>query len=190
KTLAASRSSAAFVSEMEERIRQLLADMVNGRVLPKHEADALRASMIELVRAEALPKYRRNPNDALRILDKLKAYGYTQLEPERASLEAARSAKFPPPPAAAWPELAELRMAAAEHPDACSIGSPVQSVYFAKELEEDGLALPEDLLAVYAWADTFDLSCLAATHVPVFSLLPPQSIDISDANEGYPRRAA
>jgi hypothetical protein len=190
KTLAASRSSAAFVSEMEERIRQLLADMVDGRVLPKHEANALRASMIALVRSEALPKYAgRNPNDALRILDKLKAFGYTQLEQERAGLEAARAAKFPPPPAATWPELAELRMAAAAHPDACRIGAPGQNVYFAKELDEDGVALPEDLLALYAWADTFDLSCIVASYLPVFSFLP-QSLDISDADEGYPRRAA
>lgn len=191
KTLAASRGPAAFVAEMEERIRQLLADMVDGRVLPKEEAAAIRASMIDLVRSEALPRFAgRNPNDALRILDKLKAYGFTQLEGERAALEAARAAKFPPPPAAAWPELVELRAAAASHSDICSIGSPVQSIYFAKELEEDGLALPNELLALYAWADGFDLSCSAATHVPVFSFLPSQSIDVSDAQEGYRRRAA
>lgn len=190
KTLAASRSSVAFVAEMEERLRQLRADMVDGRVLPKPEADALRESMVELVRSEALPKFAgRNPNDALRVLDKLKAYGYTQLERERAAFEAARAAKFPPPPAAVWPELTELRMAAGAHPDACRIGPPGQNVYFAKELEEDGVALPEDLLALYAWADTFDLSCLVATYVPVFSFLP-QSLDVSDAEEGYPRRAA
>ena len=191
KTLAASRSSAAFVKEMEERIRQLLADMVDGRVLPKHEADVLRASIVDLVRSEALAKFAgRNPNDALRILDTLRAYGHTQLEGERATLEAARAAKFPPPPAAEWPELAEVCAAAAQHSGLCSVGSPVQSIYFAKELEEDGLPLPHELLALYAWADGFDLSCLSATHVPVFSFVPSQSIDISDAEDGYPRRAA
>jgi hypothetical protein len=35
KTLAGSRASAKFVGEMEARIRQLPADMVDGRVLPK-----------------------------------------------------------------------------------------------------------------------------------------------------------
>jgi hypothetical protein len=190
-TLAASRSSVAFVNEMEERIRQLRADMVDGRVLPKPEADALRAAMIELVRSEALRRFaERNPNDALRILDKLKAYGFIQLEEERPRLEAARAARFPPPPPPAWPELVELRAAAEHHVDVCEVGSPVQSIYFAKELEEDGLPLPEELLALYASCDGFDLSCLAATHVPVFSLLPSHSIDVSDAAEGYPRRVA
>lgn len=191
KTLAASRSSVAFVTEMEERIRQLLANMVDGMVLPRHEADSLRASIIDLVRSEALTKFAaRNPDDALRILDKLRAYGYTQVESERADLEAARSAKFPPPPAVAWPELTELAAAAERHSDICRIGSPVQNMYFAKKLEEDGVSLPDELLALYAWADGFDLSCLATTHVPVFSFLPSQSIDISAAKEGYPLRAA
>jgi len=190
RTLAACRSSVAFVNEMEERIRQLRADMVDGRVLPKGEADGLRASLIELVRTEALAKYAgTSESDALRVLDKLKAYGYTQLEGERAPLEIARAAKFPPPLAAAWPELADLRAAASRHPSVCSIASPVQSLYFAKELAEDGLPLPEELLTLYAWADGFDLSCMVATHVPVFSFLPSQSIDVSDAEEGYPRRA-
>jgi len=112
-----------------------------------------------------------------------------QLEGEREPLEAARAAKFPPPLAAAWPELSELQATVARNSDVCSIGSPVQSIYFAKEFEEDGLPLPGELLALYAWADGFDLSCLT-TRVPVFSLLPSQSIDVSDAGEGYPRRAA
>lgn len=191
KTLVASRNSDAFVKEMESRIRQLQADMVDGRVLPRQEADALRASMIELVRSEALNRLAgRNPTDALRVLDKLKAYGFTQLEGDRPRLEAAWAAKFPPPSPATWPELAELRAAAEQHADVCKIGSPIRSISFAKELEEDGLPLPEELLALYASCDGFDLSCLAATHVPVFSLLPSQSIDSSDAEEGYPRRAA
>jgi hypothetical protein len=189
RTLAASRSSVAFVDEMEGRIRQLLADMVDGRVLPKGEAEGLRASLIELVRTEALAKYAGQTSDALRVLDTLKAYGYTQLEGARVPLEIARAAKFPPPQPAAWPELADLRAAASRHPSVCSIAAPVRSVYFADELAEDGLPLPDELLALYAWADGFDLSCMVATHVPVFSLLPGQSIDVSDAEAGYPRRA-
>ena len=190
-TLSASRSSSAFVEELGNRLHQLISDMVDGRVLPKHEANALRASIVELVRSEALPKFgSRNPNDALLVLDKLKAYGFTQLEGERPQLEAARASKFPPPPPATWPEIAEIRAAAEQHPGVCSLGSPVQSIYFAKELEEDGLLLPDELVSLYASCDGFDLSCVAATHVPVFSLLPSGSIDTSDEEDGYPRRAA
>ncbi len=147
--------------------------------------------MMELVRSEALPKFaERNPNDALRVLDKLKAYGWTQLEGQRGALEAARAAKFPPPPPATWPELDELREAAKQHPEVCTVSPPAHSIYFVKELEEERLYLPDELPALYAWSDGFDLSCLAATYVPVFSLLPSQSIDVSEAEEGYPRRAA
>lgn len=189
--LAASRSSAAFVEELGSRVHQLVANMVDGRVLPKAEADALRAAILELVRTEALPKFAgKTPDDALRILDKLKAYGWAQLESERAPLVAARASKFPPPPAATWPELAELRAAAERRPEVCTLGAPVDNVYFARELEGDGLPLPEDLLALYAFADGFDLSCVAAPYVPVFSLLPSVSIDTSDGDRGYPRRAA
>jgi hypothetical protein len=191
KTLAGSRSSAAFVGEMEGRIRQLLADMVDGRCLPKPEADALRGAIIELVRTEALAKFAaRNPRDALAVLDKLKAYGFAQLEGERSRLNAALAAEFPPPAPATWPELAELQTAAKQHPDACKIGPLIESVYFAQQLEEEGLALPEDLVALYAWADSFDLSCVVATYLPVFSLAPPLSLDASEAEEGYPRRQA
>jgi len=190
RTLVTSRSSSAFVDELENRIRQLMADMVDGRVLPKQEADALRVSMLDLVRSEALTKFAdRNPSDALRILDKLKAYGFTQLENERPKLQAARASTFPPPPPADWPEISQLRAAADQHPDVCSVGSPVQSVYFAKELQDDGIALPDELLGLYAACDGFDLSCLSARHVPVFSLLPVQSIDISEQADAYPRRA-
>ena len=190
RTLVASRSSSVFVDEMENRIRQLMADMVDGRVLPKQEADALRASMLDLVRSEALTKFAdRNPDDALRILDKLKAYGFTQLENERPKLEAARASKFPPPPPVDWPEISELRAAAEQHPDVCSVGAPIQSVYFVKALQDDGIALPDELLGLYAACDGFDLSCLSTRHVAVFSLLPVQSIDISEAADAYPRRA-
>lgn len=190
KTLVASRSSTTFVGEMGERIHQLVADMVDGRVLPKREADALRVSIVDFVRSEALVKFAGKPNDALAILDKLKAYGYTQLEGERPQLNAALAAGFPPPPPATWPELIELRAAAEQHPDACRIGLPVQSIYFAKQLEEEGLHLPEELLALYAWCDSFDLSCVGATYLPVFSLPRPLSLDVSEEEDGYPRRQA
>jgi hypothetical protein len=190
RTLASPRSPSAFAEELESRVRQLLADMVDGRVLPRPEANALRASIVELVRIEALPKLAiRNPDDALRVLDKLKAYGFTQLEGERPQLEAARAAKFPPPPAITWPELAELHAAAQRHPDACSVAPGIRSAYFVKELQNDGISLPDQLPALYAACNGFDLSCVGAPHIPVFSLLPSESVDIFDEKDGYPRRA-
>jgi len=189
--LTTSRTASAFIEVLENRIRQLIADMVDGRVLPKPEANALRASVIELVAREALPKLRaRSPNDALRVLDRLKAYGFAQLESERPSLERARASRFPAPRALSWPELAELRAAAEAHPDVCKLGSPVDSIYFAKELKDDGILLPDEVLGLYAACDGFDLSCLAVPQVPVFSLLPAAAIDTSDEGDGYPRRAA
>jgi len=191
ETLATSRSASDFIEALESRLRQLVADMVDGRVLPKPEADALRTSVIELIAKEAIPKLRtRSPNDALRVLDKLKAYGIAQIESERPSLERERAARFPPPPAASWPEVAELRAVAELQPDVCELGSPVDSIYFAKELKDDGLLIPGELLEMYAACDGFDLSCLVSKHVPVFSLLPAVSIDASDEGDGYPRRAA
>lgn len=190
RALIAARGSSAFIAEMETRIRQLMVDMVDGRVLPRQEADSLRASLLDLVRSEALTKFAdRNPNDALRILDKLKAYGFTQLENERPKLEVARASKLPAPPPADWPEISELRAAADQHPDMCSLGAPVPSVYFAKELKDDGIVLPDELLRLYAACDGFDLSCLSARDVPVFSLLSVRAIDISEETDAYPRRA-
>jgi hypothetical protein len=69
------------------------------------------------------------------------------------------------------------------------MGAPVANSHFAKELEDDGLLLPDDLLGLYAACDGFDLSCVAATHqLPVFSMLPSESIDVSEEEDGYPRR--
>ncbi|WP_394844856.1 hypothetical protein LZC95_48395 [Pendulispora brunnea] len=159
--------------------------------MPKHEVDILRTSLIELVRVEALPAFAlRNPNDALRLLDVLKAYGYTQLEGVRSDIERSRAAKFPPPLPATWPELETLRVAAVQHPDACRISPPAQSGYFAEELKADGLLLPEGLLELYAWADGFDISLAVEPNLPVFGLLPAASIDESDESGQYPRRAA
>jgi hypothetical protein len=189
--LRGARSAAPFAGELESRIRQLAADMVDGRLLPKPEADALRSSILELVRSEALPQLaRRNPSDALRVLDKLKAYGFAQLEAERPRLEAARAAKFPPPAPASWSEIVELRDAAQNRPEACKVAPAVENIHFARELADEGLPLPDELLELYAACDGFDLSCSAATYLPVFSLLPSKSIDTSDEEDGYPRRAA
>lgn len=186
------RSAPAFVDDLESRVRQLLGNMVDGRVLPTPEADALRASVIDLVRSEALPKLSaKNSNDAIVVLDKLKAYGWTALEGERPRLEQERASKHPPPPPASWPELQQLRSAAEQHPDFCVGCAPIANVYFAVALREAGLPLPDELLALYAAHDGFDLSCIAdPPHVPVFSLLPSVSIDECEAADGYARRAA
>lgn len=64
-------------------------------------------------------------------------------------------------------------------------------MYFAVALREAGLPLPDELLALYAAHDGFDLSCIAdPPHVSVFSLLPSVSIDECEAADGYARRAA
>lgn len=189
--LAGPRAARAFVEDLESRVRQLLANMVDGRVLPKPEADALRAAVMEFVRSEALPKLSaKNSNDAIVVLDKLKAYGWTALEEERPRLEQQRASKYPPPTPANWLELGELKSAGEEHPDFCTVRAPAENVYFAEALREGGLPLPDELLALYAAHDGFDLSCIShPPHVPVFSLLPGASIDENEAANGYPRRA-
>lgn len=143
------------------------------------------------VRSEALPALSaKNSNDAIVVLDKLKAYGWTALEGERPRLERQRASKYPPSTPANWPELGQLKSASEGHPDFCVVRAPVENVYFAEALREGGLPLPGELLALYAAHDGFDLSCVShPPHVPVFSLLPGASIDENEASDGYPRRA-
>ena len=87
--------------------------------------------------------------------------------------------------------LEELRSASEKHPTFCVVNPPVGNVYFAAALREDGLALPDELLALYSAHDGFDLSCISdPPHIPVFSLLAGLGIDECDAQDGYPRRAA
>ena len=187
------KGARAFIDDLSDRVRQLVAaDMLDGRVLPKSEAEVFRSALVELVRSEALPQLiTRNPGDAIVVLDRLKACGWTDLEAERPRLERERSAKYPPPAVPTWPELRELKSAAAAHPQYCVVRAPVESVYFAEALREAGLALPDELLALHATHDGFDLSHLARPpHVPVFSLLPSAAIDECEASSRYPRRAA
>jgi hypothetical protein len=179
-----------FREALKERIHQLLANMVDGRVLPKADATDLRGAILELVRTEALPTIsKRNPAEGLRILDMLKAYGFPQLEELRPQLVTVIESRFPPPAAATWPELGELRSAAQLHPEVCKIAPPVQNVWFAEELRGRGLTLPDELLALYAACNGFDLSCLSAPYLPVLSLLPASAIDTDEEAEGYPARA-
>ena len=75
--------------------------MVDGRVLPKSEADALRASVMELVATEALPKLRaRTPSAAVRLLDTLQAKGSSPaaaVRGERRPVSGGASPELAPP---------------------------------------------------------------------------------------------
>ena len=177
----------SFVDHLGGRIRQLGANMVDGRVLPKPDAEELRAALVELVRVEALPKLcAKDPEGALALLDMLASSGWTHLEEERAALERARAARFPAPPRATWPELDELASGAD-----CTVQPPVDDVYFAAVLRDDGLPLPDELLALYAAHDGFDLAWMdGAVPIPVFGLLPSASVDERERAPGYPRRVA
>lgn len=183
------KSTGMFLVELEGRIRQLPGNMVDGQVLPASQADALRVHVLEIVRREALPRLGQKPAEALRILDLLKAYGYMQLESERARFDAARDALFPAPPAPLTPEVVTIQSLAARMGSGCLAHSPSGNAYFAEKLRLDGVRLPEDLIAVYSAFDGFDLACEVAPYVPVFSLLPSSALDLSDVGHGYPRRA-
>lgn len=174
-------------STIEARLTQLAIDMVDGRVVARAEATALRAAILDVTRASVLPRLSEAaPNQALRLLDRLAALGIRDLDGERVAIEGARRAAFPIPEPAAWPELDELRAAAVSRPAVCKIAAPVEDVAFVRDLAAEGVELPEEVLALYAACDGFDLSCEQAEYLPVFSLLPSAAIDTSgDA----PRRA-
>jgi hypothetical protein len=183
------KSTAMFLVELEGRIRQLPGNMVDGQVLPASQAGALRGHILEIVRHEALPRLRQRPDEALRILDLLKAYGYVQLEEERARIEAARAALYPAPPAPLTPEVATILTLAARMGSACLMHSPSGNAYFVEKLRLDGVRLPNELIAAYSAFDGFDLVCEVAPYVPVFSLLPSTALDVAEGGRGYPRRA-
>jgi hypothetical protein len=182
---------AAFIAELVQRLQQLTANVVDGQVLAAPDATELRAGILELVRVEALPRLARvNPGDALRTLDKLRAYGLVNLENERAPLLAELAARFPPPPAPDWPELTALRRLAETQPELCRLRPPASHVGFAHELGRRGLPLPDEVLALYAAMDGFDLTARAAPTLPVLALVPSESIDERDPDEGLPARTA
>lgn len=148
-----------FVAALRKRLSQLGVRIVDGRVVAAAEADAFAGQVIELVRGAVLPRLAERPGDALRVLDALRGTGFPQLEPERARCERERDVRYPPPPAATWREIAELRRLAAAHPDHCRIGPPATHIEFAARLEESGLELPRELLAFYAAASHVELGC-------------------------------
>jgi suppressor of fused len=87
-----------FVEELMGRLLQLMSNMVDGRVLPAADAQALREGLFAFARAEALPAYAAtNVRAGLALLDRLKLYKLPALEDARPEL-AARAALLPPLP--------------------------------------------------------------------------------------------
>jgi hypothetical protein len=152
-----------FVAALRKRLSQLGVCMVDGRVVPAAEADALAAQVVELARGTVLSRLAERPGDALRVLDALRGTGFSQLEDERARCERERDLRFPPPPAATWREIDELRRLAAAHPEHCRIGPPATHVEFAARLEASGVELPGELLALYAACSHVELACRHVT---------------------------
>ena len=148
-----------FVAALRKRLSQLGVGMVDGRIVPAAEAEALAAQVIELVRESVLARLADRPGDALRVLDALRSTGFAQLEPERVRCERERDLRFPPPPAATWRELTELRRLAAAHPEHCRIGPPATHIEFALRLEESGVEPPAELLAFYAACSHVAVEC-------------------------------
>ena len=144
---------------VRRRLGQLGACLVDGRVIARADAEALAARLLAVVQAAFAGALAERPGDALRVLDAVRGAGFDQLEAERAELERACARRYPPPPAVAWRELAELRVLAARHPELCRIGPPVTHVEFAARLAASGVELPADLLALYAAASHVELTC-------------------------------
>lgn len=177
------KSTGTFLVELEGRVRHLVGNMVDGQELTAREANLLRVHILDLVRREALPRLSHRPDDAIRILDLLLAYGHPELEPERARVEAARAALYPASAQANLPEIARI-LALAERPG-CVVRPPSKTAYFAERLRRDKVAIPSDLVAAYSAFDGFDLTCAIAPHVRVFSLLPTTALDVAEAAPAF-----
>jgi hypothetical protein len=153
------RSAEAFSGLLRRRLQQLGVGLLDGRAITRAEADALAAEVVELARRAVCEVLADRPGDGLRVLDIVRAAGFTQLEPDRPRLEAERAQRFPPPPAVTWQEIGELRSLAARCPELCQIGPPASHVEFAARLAADGTELPGELLALYAACDRISLTC-------------------------------
>jgi hypothetical protein len=148
-----------FVGQLRRRLTELGVGMVDGKVVAADAAAALVAEVVQLVRARVTGPLAERPADALRVLDVLRSTGFPQLEAERASLEAERARRYPPPPPARWREIDELRALAASHPEHCRLGPPASHVEFAARLAAAGCELPGELLAFYAACGHVALAC-------------------------------
>jgi hypothetical protein len=167
-----------FLGALRRRLQQLGVNMVDGRVIAKPEADALVAQVIDLVRG-VLGKLAERPGDAVRVLDALRSTGFAQLEGERGHHERERARRFPPPPAATWREIAELRALADSHPEHCRVGPPATHVEFAARLGQVGVEIPGELLAFYAACSHVVLTC---RHValPAGQICPGEALRVRD----------
>jgi hypothetical protein len=168
-----------FLRALRKRLQHLGVRLVDGQVVAKAEADALASELIGLVRGPVLGALSERPGDALRVLDALRSTGYSELEAERAGFERACAARFPPPPAATWREIAVLHALAASDPGLCSIGAPVLHVEFAVRLGDTGTEVPRELLAFYAAASHVTLTC---RHVvaPAASICPGEALRVRE----------
>lgn len=99
KTLASTRNERKLAEEVGERIHQLIAGMVDGRVLPPAEAQDVRDAIYAFVRKEALPALaRRDPDHAVRLLKKVAAcepWTKVSLADELVGLQVALSVEVP-----------------------------------------------------------------------------------------------
>jgi hypothetical protein len=168
-----------FVGVLRKRLQHLSVSMVDGQVIAKAEATALIAQLLELVRGSVLGALGERPGDALRVLDCLRNSGYRELEAERPGFEHACAQRFPPPAAAAWPELVELRALADAEPALCQLGAPVRHVEFAVRLGGAGAEVPRELLALYAAASHVQLTCRRVA-VPAGSICAGEALQIVD----------
>lgn len=148
----------AFHALLHRRVQHLSVCLVDGKVVSRAEAEALAARLVARLEG-VLAQLAVRPGDALRVLDALRATGYTQLEASRDGFVRAREQQFPPPAAATWRELAELRALASIEPARCELGAPVTHIEFAARLAENGPALPAELLALYAACGSLALGC-------------------------------
>ncbi len=192
QALSGAGASERFRKVLEGRIRQLGANMVDGRVLSHEDADALRVAMVEFISAIAVQHFvRRDPNGGLGVLAMMKAYGWPELPAAAESLHAALSAKHPAPPPGEWKELAAIRSWAETNPAAASFHPGVQHIAFIDDLKRDErVRLPSDVVSLYAATAEFSLACAVELTTPAFSLIPPSSLDILDSSGRTPKRAA
>jgi len=160
----ASQPIETFSALLRRRLSQLAVCLLDGRVIPRAEADAVIAQALALATRAVQATLADRPGDALRLLDAVKAAGFDGLEAERDRLARACAERFPPPPPVTWRELGELRLLAASEPELCRLGPPAPNVEFAARLAAAGVELPGELLALYAAAGHIELTC---RHVPV-----------------------
>ena len=167
-----------FSQLLRRHLVQLGVGMADDRVVARADADALAAQVLGVAR-RAVARLAAQPGDALRVLDAVRSAGFDALEAERPHLEHARAERFPPPPAATWREIDELRALAAGHPELCRVGSPASHVEFAARLAAAGTELPGELLALYAACSHVELTCRRVA-ASAGSICPGEALRVRD----------